>query len=146
MLTHTPTAAPARSQKRAGRLLLTACLATGVLSGTFHLGGESIAAAQSSFGSSNAPWQSFRPAPAPKPAPQPQPAPAPKDPAPQPLPKLPQMPPVQDPAQPEQQPQIVEKITKVPIFSREQNIDWHEVGGQKIYAEGEAFQFLENPG
>lgn len=146
MLTHTPTAAPARSQKRAGRLMLTACLAVGVLSGTFHLGGESIAAAQSSFGSSNAPWQSFRPAPAPKPAPQPQPAPAPKDPAPQPLPKLPQMPPVQDPAQPEQQPKVIEKITKVPIFSREENIEWHEVGGQKIYAEGEAFQFLENPG
>lgn len=135
-------------RKRRGVLAVAACLTLGFAIGPLSISGPGVAAAQSSFGSSNAPG----PAPKPQPAPQPAPAPKPQDPAPQPqpLPKMPKLPPVQQPEQPQQPPQgppqIVEKITKVPIFSREENIEWHEVTGQKIYAEGEAFQFLERPG
>ena len=135
-------------RKHRGVLAVAACLTLGFTSGPLGISEPGIAAAQSSFGSSNAPG----PAPKPQPAPAPAPAPKPQDtaPQPQPLPKMPKLPPVQQPEQPQQppqgQPQIVEKITKVPIFSREENIEWHEVTGQKIYAEGEAFQFLERPG
>lgn len=40
----------------------------------------------------------------------------------------------------------VEKIVEVPIFDPAKNLSWDNAPDGKIYAEGEAFQFLERPG